>query len=170
MTPETPDSFLMHVDWGSGNHYRLGQEDVFAAPVFYPNYHPRYVTEPLLSHLLSDLYSQSSCSANYFLLADYPSPSYTPIQHWSQSRPHQSNRYSPSAYPESQLESDVDSLMPDSDYHLDRWDGHKFAEDLSPLAIDDCQLLPAFKDVFGNDLNSASHVAMYSQFSKVFLW
>ena len=107
-----------------------------------------------------------------------PSPSYTPIQHWSQSGPHQSNRYSPSAYPESQLESNVDSLMPDSDYCqcLDRWDGHKFqvAEDLSPLAIDYCQLLPAFKDVFGNDLNPASptetRAVKYSQFSKVFLW
>jgi hypothetical protein len=85
-----------------------------------------------------------------------PSPSYTRVQHWSQSGPHQSNRYSPSPYPESQLESDIDSLMPDSDYRLDHWDGHKFTENLSPLAIDDCQLLPAFKDDFGNDINAAS--------------
>jgi hypothetical protein len=79
-----------------------------------------------------------------------PSPSYTPIQHWSQSGPHQSNRYSPGAYPESQ------SLVPDSDYRLDPLDGHMFAEDLSPLAIDNCQLLPGFKDVIGNDLSPAS--------------
>jgi hypothetical protein len=63
MTPETPDSFLMHVD--SGNHYRVGQleGDVFAAPPdfsdgFYLNYHARYVTELLLSNLLSNLYFQ----------------------------------------------------------------------------------------------------------------
>lgn len=79
-----------------------------------------------------------------------PSPIYTPIQHWNQSGPHQSNRYSPSAYLESQ------SLVPDSDYRLDNWDGQVFAEDLSPLAIDNCQLLPAFKDVFGNDINPVS--------------
>ena len=36
---------------------------MFAAPGFYQNYHARYVTELLLSHLLSDIYSQSSCSA-----------------------------------------------------------------------------------------------------------
>ena len=79
-----------------------------------------------------------------------PSPIYTPIQHWNQSGPHQSNRYSPSAYLESQ------SLEPDSDYRPDNWDGQVFAEDLSPLAIDNCQLLPAFKDVFGNDINPVS--------------
>jgi hypothetical protein len=39
MTPETPDSFLMHVD--SGNHYRPGQEDVYFSNGFYPNYHAR---------------------------------------------------------------------------------------------------------------------------------
>lgn len=39
-----------------------------------------------------------------------------------------------------------------SDYCLDPCDGHMFAEDLSPPAIDNCQLLPAFKDVSRNDL------------------
>ena len=79
MTPETPDSFLMHVD--SGNHYRPGQEDVFTVPQiprdfpngFYPNYHARYVTEFILSNLSFDLDFQSSCSDNSFqLLSDYP--------------------------------------------------------------------------------------------------
>jgi hypothetical protein len=53
MTPETPDSFLMHVD--SGNHYRPGQEDMYFSDGFYPNYRARYVTEFILSNLLSDL-------------------------------------------------------------------------------------------------------------------
>jgi len=81
-----------------------------------------------------------------------PSSSYTLIQHRSQSGSHQSNRYSPSAYSESQ------SLMPDSDY---RQDDHIFAEDLSPLAIDNCQLLPGFKDVIGNDPSPASPTDRY---------
>ena len=88
-----------------------------------------------------------------------PSPSYTLIQHWSQSGSglHQSNGYSPSAYLESQ------SLVPNSDYYLDHWDGHMFAEDLSPLAIDNCQLLPSFKDVFRNDLSPASPINTQTQ-------
>ena len=58
MTPKMPDSFLMHVD--SGNHYSPRQEDMFAAPqtprnFSNPNYCARYVTEFILSNLLSDL-------------------------------------------------------------------------------------------------------------------
>ena len=56
MTPEMPDSFLMHVN--SGNHYRLGQEDMYFSNGFYPNYHARYVTQFILSDLLSDFDSQ----------------------------------------------------------------------------------------------------------------
>ncbi|KAF8815610.1 hypothetical protein BYT27DRAFT_7248989 [Phlegmacium glaucopus] len=140
MTPKTPDSFLMDVD--SGYHYRPGQEDMFAVPLipqdcsngFYPDY---YTSHPVVQNPSS-------------FLPITPSPNYTPIQHWSESGPHESNSYSPSAYPESQ------SLMPDSDYCLDHWDGHMFANNLSPLAIDNRQLLPAFKDTFGNDLSPAS--------------
>jgi hypothetical protein len=87
------------------------------------------------------------------------SPSYTPVQHWSHSGPHQyeSNRYSKSfKFTSSAYPPESQSLMPDSDNRLDHWDGHMFAEDLSPLAVDNCQLLPAFKDVFGNDLSPTS--------------
>jgi len=81
MTPETPDFFMTMDSVNSGNHYRPGQEDVFAAPQisqdfsngFYPNYYARYVTEFLISNSSSDLEIQSSCSANLLqLLADYP--------------------------------------------------------------------------------------------------
>jgi len=47
--------------------------------------------------------------------------------------------------------------VPDSDSCLDPGDGHMFAaEDLSPLAIDDCQLLPAFEDVSVKDRSTGS--------------
>lgn len=51
--PETPDSFLMHVD--SGICYRLDKEAMYFSSEFYPNYHARYVTEFILSNLLSDI-------------------------------------------------------------------------------------------------------------------
>ena len=56
--------------------------------------------------------------------------------------------------------------MPDSDHHLDHWDDHMFAEDLSPLVIDNCQLLPGFKDVIMNDLSPASPTDTWPRLQK----